>query len=395
MPSIDIPAVANAPRERCYGCFRPKPDCLCSIIPSIDNKTEVLILQHMRERFHPFNTARIVQRALKNSRLLVDHTKNLAAAPLPLKPRAGLLYPGPGATLLTDLPAEHFPPQLVIVDGTWHQAKTFVRDIPALHELPRYRLDPEFPSTYRIRREPSTSALSTLEATVAALRTLEPETDGCDQLIAAFHHMIERQLAHPKVEYELRRRKRRNRTPVNIPLPLIHDLDRVVVAYGEAESGQRGCRKGRRLPVYWVAERLRTGERFACAIQPACPLQDTFLGHLELSPSDFANAVSQEEFRAAWKAFHRPGDTLAVYNQGTAQLLTDIGAEFSPCLVLKSVKLNLERRDLSLDKLLAELQVAVRPPRHPGRAGKRLANVKALVRHLHAWANRPGSGDKS
>src|SRR4051812_5319669 len=109
-------------RDRCYGCFRPAGDCVCDVIPTIENTTEVLILQHMRERFHPFNTARMVHRALKNSTLLVDHTTPLAAR-LSLRPGAVLLYPGPGATMLADLPADRRPKQLVVLDGTWHQAK--------------------------------------------------------------------------------------------------------------------------------------------------------------------------------------------------------------------------------------------------------------------------------
>src|SRR4051812_21690773 len=113
------------PDRRCYGCFRPKEACFCASIPTIDNQTEILILQHRRERFHPFNTARMVQKALRNSQLLVDHTKNLAAQ-LRLKPRAGLLFPGPTAVLISDLTLEQRPEQLVVVDGTWHQAKTLV-----------------------------------------------------------------------------------------------------------------------------------------------------------------------------------------------------------------------------------------------------------------------------
>ena len=192
------------PRDYCYRCFRPAEDCFCAVIPTIENKTEVLILQHMRERFHPFNTARIVHRALQNSTLLVDHTKDLAAR-ISLRPGAGLLYPGPGAALLADLTADQRPEQLVVLDGTWHHAKTLVRDIPDLHSLPRYQLAPASPSRYRIRREPSAAFLSTVEATVAALRVLEPGTGGLDQLLQAFDHMVERQLAHPKSEDARRR----------------------------------------------------------------------------------------------------------------------------------------------------------------------------------------------
>src|SRR3954468_16996079 len=137
--------------RRCYVCFRPKETCFCASIPTIDNRTEVLILQHRRERFHPFNTARIIQKALRNSHLLADHTNNLAMQ-LRLKPRAGLLFPGPTALLVSDLTFEQRPEQLVVLDGTWHQAKTLVRAIPALQSLPRYRLAPTVPSRYRIRR---------------------------------------------------------------------------------------------------------------------------------------------------------------------------------------------------------------------------------------------------
>src|SRR4051812_23114578 len=157
--------------RRCYDCFRPKDACFCASIPTIDNRTDVLILQHRRERFHPFNTARIVQKALRNSRLLVDHTDNLARQ-LRLKPRAGLLLPGPTALLISDLTFEQRPEQLVVLDGTWHQAKTLVRKVPALQSLPRYQLAPTMPSRYRIRRQPSISSLSTVEAAVTALRIL-------------------------------------------------------------------------------------------------------------------------------------------------------------------------------------------------------------------------------
>ena len=383
---------ARAPEDdqtdRCYGCFRPKSDCFCALIPAIDNKTDVLILQHVRERFHRFNTARIVHRALRNSTLLVDQTERLAAATLPLKPRAGLLYPGPGVRLISDLPSRQRPRQLVILDGTWNHVKTLLRDIPALHNLPRYQLAPAEPGRYRIRREPNATSLSTLEATVAALRVLEPETPGLDQLMDAFESMIDRQLAHPKEVLGWRHNKRRNRTPLNIPRALIGDLNDVVVAYGESAAGKPGGPRIPQPPVYWVAERLGTGERFASAIRPDSPLHDSFLAHLELAEADFAAALSRRQFRASWAAFLRPGDTLAVYAQGTLRLLKHIDAEFAKCLVLKSVGFNPDRQHGTLDQLLAAQGLSSAPARLPGRAGKRLANAIVLARHLNALAQQ-------
>jgi DTW domain-containing protein len=385
-------AVDHVPRDRCYGCFRPAGDCFCAVIPQIDNKTEVLILQHMRERFHPFNTARIVQRALKNSRLLVDHTRRLAET-LSLKPGAGILYPGPGATLLADLPADRHPQQLVVLDGTWHHTKTLVRDIPALRGLPRYQLAPATPSRYRIRREPGAAFLSTVEATVAALRVLEPHTQGFDKLLQAFDHMVDRQLAHPKSEYSRHRLGRRNRTFANIPLALLGDLDRVVVAYGESAPGERGRRGGGELPVYWVAQRLGTGKQFACAIRAEFPLTESYLGHLELTQADFSGAISLAEAQDAWGAFLRPGDAVAVYNQGTASLLLKIGSSAGKYLVLKSVDFHPGQRYGTLDELITGEGLTVAPPQHPGRAGRRLATATALVRHLRALGNGSVNGE--
>jgi len=357
-------------------------------LPTIANRTEVLILQHMRERFHPFNTARIVRRSLVNSTFLVDHTARLAEQ-LRLKPNAGLLYPGVEATLIEDVPPQQRPEQLVVVDGTWHQAKTLVRDIPALRDLPRYRLAPAEPSTYRIRREPNAQSLSTVEAVVAALRVFEPETRGLDELLAAFNAMVERQLAHPKADEESRRRLiKRNRTLRNVPFALVGSLANVVVAYGECLPGERGVRRGRQAPLIWVAERLMSGERFVSSIQPDTTLTAPLLDQLELSPATFVAAPALAEANAAWRSFLRPSDLVAVYGPSTRRLLERLNGDAKTlCLVLKSIDFNAQRRYRSLDELVLAEGLAIEPYWHSSRAGKRLANAKALVHHLHALVN--------
>ena len=73
------------------------------------------------------------------------------------------------------------PAHLIALDGTWSHARKLYVQNPWLHALPHYRIDPSAPSNYRIRREPSPSHLSTLESVLAALRSLEPETEGLDQ----------------------------------------------------------------------------------------------------------------------------------------------------------------------------------------------------------------------
>ena len=378
------PSARGGNRGRCYGCFRPTDDCFCAAVPTIENLTEVLILQHMRERFHPFNTARIVHRALKRSRLLVDHTPNLAAR-LSLQPGAGLLFPGPGAQLLGELPVDQRPPQLVVLDGTWHHAKTLLRDIPALQLLPRFQLAPTASSRYRIRREPKTNYLSTVEATVAALRVLEPGTGGLQQLLQAFDQMVERQLEHPWVEYTWRRRDRRRQTVGNIPQALLSGLDNIVVANGESTPGQRGGRRQPKAPIYWVAQRLVTGERFACTIRQDCSLPESFLKHLELTSADFAVAVSFDEARNSWMTFLRSDDTLVVYHQGAARLLRTFGASSQKLLMLKSVAVHASQQAGTLEERVAGERLVVAPAPFAGRAGRSLAQLTALVHQLHAF----------
>jgi len=393
-------------RARCYGCHRPTDRCFCNRIPRIDNRTRVLIVQHMRERFHPFNTARIVRRALLNSNLLVDHNDRLAdlLSKTTLSPESGLLYPGAGSQLLNDLPVAQRPKQLVVLDGTWHHSKTLVRDIPQLQRLPRYRLAPSEPSRYCIRREPDVLFLSTVEATVAALRFLEPETQGFDELLAAFQNMIESQLALPKAEYGARRNHRRREKFLNIPRSLQSNLENMVVVYGESAPG---CNKDLdhrnqdsppvaqwRAPIYWVAERLGTGERFESALHPPFALSSTFLKHIELPSAVFEQAPSVDFVRQEWQAFLRPSDTIAFYYSNIPKLLDEMTGPCPPSLRppslrppslhLKSIPLA-ERPHKTLEQLLAALHVEVCPTACAGRPGKRLAATVALAVYLHFY----------
>jgi DTW domain-containing protein YfiP len=367
-------------RQRCYVCYRPLTACFCDTIPSIDNRTNILILQHVKERFHAFNTARIVKRALRNLTLLVDQTAKLAEYELPLAERTGVLYPGPSSQLLSDVPPGERPEQLIILDGTWHHAKTLMREIPRIQRLPRFRLDPPAPGNYRIRKEPTEFALSTVEATVQALQALEPDCEGLDQLLRAFDRMVDSQLQHPLQSARLRVPKRPWRRPLNIPSVLIRELGNVVVAYGESSYGVRGETRGHRRPIYWVAQRLLSGESFEAAIESPTSLSAEFLSLLELTENDFDEAMSVDGFRRAWRNFVRPTDTLVVYNHNTARLLERVEAGFTPSLALKSS--NVKRDCRNLDEVLASRELLPPGVSQKGRAGKRLANAVAFAHYL-------------
>ena len=352
----------------------------------------------MRERFHPFNTARIVRRALANSELIAQHSSQLSAtlSTLDLSFSTGLLYPGIHARSLDTLTPSEQPKQLVILDGTWHHAKTLVRDIPILQSLPRYSFVSTAPSRYRIRREPNLAFLSTLEATVAALLCLEPETLGLNSLLAAFDLMIDNQLASPMSDYGARRNHRRPPSCYGVPKIIRDHLEKIVVVYGETMPGlqlepvhsdHHAIQCDNQSPCYLVAERLVTGERFASAVRPGVQLSPTFLGHLDLPESVFLNAPALDQVGQAWRSFLRPDDTLAFYYSNIPKLLAQLACDAFPMIYLKSVRM-MASKNKSLEHVLSDLNVQPAQNSLAGRAGKRLASTLALVQHLHASAKQ-------
>jgi len=338
----------------------------------------------MKERFHPFNTARILKKSLLNSSLVVDHIGGLSNAltDMHFTKETGLLYPGRDSQLLEEIPESERPKQLVVLDGTWHHTKTLFRDMPRLRELRKVRLAPAQPSRYGIRREPHVLFLSTLEATVAALRILEPATQGLEKLVAAFDAMVENQLAHPKSSESVRR-KRRPRAPLNIPKILRGDLSNTVVVYGETAPSEDGAFNRERLPVIWVAERLGSGERFERTIMPFGTPSASFLRHLEIPDDAFAFALPMEAFRRDWESFLRPTDTLVYYFSNCTCLLKTIGGTPRSKIYLKSIQLHRGQKNGTMESLLAALDVSVDFAGCGNRACKRLALTIALAKYLH------------
>jgi hypothetical protein len=58
-------------RPQCPRCLRPQTHCLCPLIPSLDSRTLVLLLQHPSEVNHALNTARLAALGLINAELIV------------------------------------------------------------------------------------------------------------------------------------------------------------------------------------------------------------------------------------------------------------------------------------------------------------------------------------
>ncbi|WP_460042517.1 tRNA-uridine aminocarboxypropyltransferase [Pseudomonas sp. S2_H01] len=182
-------------RARCQRCLRPDNHCLCALIPALDSRTRVLILQHPSEVNHALNTARLAVLGLNNAELVVGEVFDDLATLLDVPGyQARLLFPGEGAEALSAQAGEVKPLLLVIPDGTWRKARKLLHLNPRLAALPRVTLDNPPPSRYRLRKVPGAEALSTLEAITHALHTLEPDR-SFEALLRPFDALIEGQIA--------------------------------------------------------------------------------------------------------------------------------------------------------------------------------------------------------
>lgn len=183
-------------RAQCSRCMRPQTHCLCALIPQLDSRTRVLLLQHPSEVSHALNTARLAALGLTHAQLRVgevfDDLDQLINQP---GYQARLLFPGEDAQVLTayELADKSLPLLLVVPDGTWRKVRKLLHLNPVLAQLPRVTLPQGAVSRYRLRKAPGPGALSTLEAIVQALEILEAPTSFAP-LLRPFEALIEGQI---------------------------------------------------------------------------------------------------------------------------------------------------------------------------------------------------------
>ena len=172
----------------------------------------VLVLQHPQERREPLATAAAAVGLLRRARLVAGLSwPNLERAlGQQAEPRRwGVLYLGSARpkALATGReiillgrdgePASDPEPVLkrlegiVLLDGSWKEAKTLWWRNPWLLKLHRLVVNPSTPARLgRLRREPRREALSTLEAAALVLRHLEAAPTAADVLLTALDRLM-------------------------------------------------------------------------------------------------------------------------------------------------------------------------------------------------------------
>lgn len=158
--------------NRCLGCFLPLRVCICAEIPRLKSPVPLLVLRHVKERWKGSNSARLAMLALPEARMIEVGAQGERFDPTPLQV--------PGTALLFPVGSNGLPwsevRQLVVLDGTWAQARHMSQRVPGVPTLPRVALPRPDLAIDRLRSQHLREGMATLEAIAAAVAALgDPE----------------------------------------------------------------------------------------------------------------------------------------------------------------------------------------------------------------------------
>lgn len=379
------------PRRECPRCGRPEVTCYCAHVERIATRTKLVVLQHPREEDKAVGTARMAALCVESAEVAVGvdfthHARVRALLSDPARP-AILLYPGPKSKDLAKEPPSG-PVTLVIVDGTWHQARSLTKHNPWLLELPQYAFEPEKPSEYRIRKEPQPDYVSTIEAVTAALGLLEGDPLRFEALLRPFRAMVDKQLDYVAQSTGGRRRKRRRRDAGGPPrLPAELSTLRPVCVSGEANAWPYE-HKHLAPPyphelVHWTAQRLADDARFEAVIAPRYPLSASPMKHAKIDEARLRAGLTFGDFAESWRSFYGPTDVICSWGHyGTGLLRREGGTLPNAVIDMRKVAGDfLRKRPGSAEDLVKQLDISWEPC-GSGRCGERLGMLVAITRFL-------------
>ncbi len=217
------------------------PLCVCKDVKPIESRLDLLILQHPQEQDRALGTARLTAMHFKRAVLKIGlswPSLSKALGRTVVDPaRWAVLYLGSAKAADLDATEEVIAIDrkgeiaenqrailreiegVVLLDGTWSQAKALWWRNAWMLKCQRLILGPSQPSRYgKLRREPRRDGLSTIEAAALVLACLEKRPDIADTLNASFARMLTRYRAvreeqpslapKPRPKRDFRRRRR-------------------------------------------------------------------------------------------------------------------------------------------------------------------------------------------
>ncbi|XP_060091543.1 tRNA-uridine aminocarboxypropyltransferase 2 [Heteronotia binoei] len=200
-----LPVECSVRRRECGRCGRPQKVCLCPFLPvnPLKVSTCLYIIQHPAEESRVLRTVPLLAACLPEEKCKVLIGRRFSEDRYPelayvcRNPNTLILYPGAGAANLEEIEfSSPNPCVIIIIDGTWSQAKDiFFKN--SLFRIPKQvQLRTSLSSQYVIRTQPTNACLSTLECAAVALAIMEKNDYIKETLLRPLQALCSFQLQH-------------------------------------------------------------------------------------------------------------------------------------------------------------------------------------------------------
>lgn len=174
--------------------------CLCTELVPRPTSSHLRVVAHDFELEKSTNSGRFLPLLLERGAIVAYGGRHPKLNPRcwPDGTRPVVLYPAQGAPLISSFVDANKPPVcLIVLDGTWHQARRLRKDF-AVAGVPFAQLPPDDDDTpesvYSLRTGHFEGSRSTLEAAARALAILERDRDVEEHLLRPFRMMVSRTL---------------------------------------------------------------------------------------------------------------------------------------------------------------------------------------------------------
>ncbi len=194
-------------REKCYKCYRPKSSCMCPFVNKIETNTQFIILMHPKEFQKTKNgTGHLTHLSLKNSAIYIgidfsNHDKINYILNNP-KNNCYVLYPSKNSIKLNsqNINEKNKNNVIFIIDSTWACSKKILRVSKNLDKLPKISFEHTKISNFKIKTQPNSYCLSTIESTHCVLELLSIQKyefikqKDLNDFLSPFNQMVNYQL---------------------------------------------------------------------------------------------------------------------------------------------------------------------------------------------------------
>ena len=208
------PVLSDFAGAICPTCQKPASLCVCAEVAPLAARVALLILQHPQEQDKVLGSARLAAAHLANAtfrtglswpslgkalgreadprRWAILHLGSVEPSAI-ASGREMAVVDAKGHALADQDRALAGIEGVVVLDGTWSQAKTLWWRNPWVLKARRLVLAPNHASRYgNLRREPRRAGLSTIEAAALVLARLEHRPEIEEAMVASFERMLAR-----------------------------------------------------------------------------------------------------------------------------------------------------------------------------------------------------------